>query len=178
MAQPNRGRRPRGRNNNQNRQRFINKNQAFDSSGPQGRVRGNAQQIYEKYQALARDAQAANEHTLAEAHFQHAEHYLRLYSDMLEQIEAQRAEKAKRDEERMTGRNDSANDGASDSANDTANDGMNDNPEEVRSKPRNTKSSAVDVPPEADVVAEPDLSAAPQPDLITPIEKVVEETAA
>ena len=58
MAQPNRGRRPRGRNNNQNRQKFINKNQAFDSSGPSGRVRGNAQQIYEKYQALARDAQA------------------------------------------------------------------------------------------------------------------------
>ncbi len=101
MAQQNRGRRPRGRHNNQNRPKFINKNQAFDSSGPQGRVRGNAQQIYEKYQALARDAQAANEHTLAEAHFQHAEHYLRLYNDMLEQIEAQRAEKVKRDEERM-----------------------------------------------------------------------------
>lgn len=100
MAQPNRGRRPRGRNNNQNRQKFINKNQAFDSSGPSGRVRGNAQQIYEKYQALARDAQAANEHTLAEAHFQHAEHYLRLYNEMMLQIEAQRAEKAKRDEER------------------------------------------------------------------------------
>lgn len=107
MAQQNRGRRPRGRNN-QNRQKFINKNQAFDSWGPQGRVRGNAQQIYEKYQALARDAQAANEHTLAEAHFQHAEHYLRLYSEMLEQIEVQRAEKAKRDEERAAERGDRA----------------------------------------------------------------------
>ncbi|MGB0718011.1 MAG: DUF4167 domain-containing protein [Alphaproteobacteria bacterium] len=104
MAQQNRSRRPRGRNNNQNRQKFINKNQAFDSSGPQGRVRGNAQQVYEKYQALARDAQAANEHTLAEAHFQHAEHYLRLYNEMLEQIEVQRAEKAKRDEERAVER--------------------------------------------------------------------------
>ena len=104
MAQQNRGRRSRGRSNNQNRQRFINKNQAFDSSGPQGRVRGNAQQIYEKYQALARDAQAANEPTLAEAHFQHAEHYLRLYNHMLEQIEVQRAEKAKRDEERLAER--------------------------------------------------------------------------
>ena len=100
MAQPNRGRRPRGRNNNQNRQKFVNKNQAFDSSGPSGRVRGNAQQIAEKYQALARDAQAANETTLAEAHFQHAEHYLRLHNEMMVQIEAQRAEKAKRDEER------------------------------------------------------------------------------
>ena len=100
MAQPNRGRRPRGRNNNQNRQKFINKNQAFDSSGPSGRVRGNAQQIFEKYQALARDAQAGGEHTLAEAHFQHAEHYLRLYNEMMVQIDAQRAEKAKRDEER------------------------------------------------------------------------------
>ena len=106
MAQPNRGRRPRGRNNNsnQNRQKFVNKNQAFDSSGPQGRVRGNAQQIFEKYQALARDAQAANEHTLAEAHFQHAEHYLRLHNEVMEQIEAQRVEKAKRDEERSSER--------------------------------------------------------------------------
>ena len=120
MAQQNRGRRPRGRNNNQNRQKFVNKNQAFDSSGPQGRVRGNAQQIYEKYQALARDAQAANEHTLAEAHFQHAEHYLRLYNDMLEQIEAQRAEKTKRDEERAAERAQkvtSVENGAGDSAN-------------------------------------------------------------
>jgi len=115
MAQQNRSRRPRGRNNNQNRQKFINKNQAFDSSGPQGRVRGNAQQIYEKYQALARDAQAANEHTLAEAHFQHAEHYLRLYNEMLEQIEVQRAEKAKRDEERAAERGQRSKDGEGDS---------------------------------------------------------------
>ena len=103
MVQQNRGRRPRGRTN-QNRQKFVNKNQALDSSGPQGRVRGNAQQIYEKYQALARDAQAANEHTLAEAHLQHAEHYLRLYNEMLEQIEVQRAERTKRDEDRVVER--------------------------------------------------------------------------
>ena len=115
MAQQNRGRRPRGRNN-QNRQKFINKNQAFDSSGPQGRVRGNAQQIYEKYQTLARDAQAANEHTLAEAHFQHAEHYLRLYSEMLEQIEIQRAEKIKRDEDRATERGQRQGNGGVDDA--------------------------------------------------------------
>ena len=155
MAQQNRGRRPRGRNNNQNRQKFINKNQAFDSSGPQGRVRGNAQQIYEKYQALARDAQAANEHTLAEAHFQHAEHYLRLYNDMLEQIEAQRAEKAKRDEERMAERN-ANNEVVAEAA-----------PEQVE-----------DVAQETDPADEPDLADAPQPDLISPVEEVIEEAAA
>ncbi len=139
MAQQNRGRRPRGRNN-QNRQKFINKNQAFDSSGPQGRVRGNAQQIYEKYQALARDAQAANEHTLAEAHFQHAEHYLRLYNDMLEQIEVQRAEKAKRDEDRAAERG------------------------ERTPKQETSDSDEADQPAVADDEA-PDLAEAPQPGL-------------
>ena len=155
MAQQNRGRRPRGRNNNQNRQKFINKNQAFDSSGPQGRVRGNAQQIYEKYQALARDAQAANEHTLAEAHFQHAEHYLRLYNDMLEQIEAQGAEKAKRDEERAAEREQR---GEADTPAENAKD---ETAVEVVEEPAPLEAKA-----EAEAEAADDLADAPQPSLI------------
>ena len=161
MAQQNRGRRPRGRGNNQNRQKFINKNQAFDSSGPQGRVRGNAQQIYEKYQALARDAQAANEHTLAEAHFQHAEHYLRLYNEMLEQIEAQRAEKAKRDEERAAERGERA-------------------PKAEASAEADTPAPAADEAP--DLAEAPDLGEAPQPGLepaeaAEPTEEMQEQAA-
>jgi hypothetical protein len=42
------------------------------------RVRGNAWQVYEKYQSLARDAQGAGDRVLAESLLQHAEHYYRV----------------------------------------------------------------------------------------------------
>jgi hypothetical protein len=41
-------------------------------------VRGNAHQIFEKYQVLAREAAAAGDRIAAESYYQHAEHYLRL----------------------------------------------------------------------------------------------------
>jgi len=56
-----------------------NANRAFDSNGPEGiKVRGNAQHVFEKYQQLARDANAAGDRVLAENYLQHAEHYFRL----------------------------------------------------------------------------------------------------
>lgn len=55
--------------------------QTFDSNGPEGRVRGNAHQIYEKYLALARDATSAGDRILAEGFYQFAEHYYRVVSD-------------------------------------------------------------------------------------------------
>ncbi len=55
-----------------------NINRAFDSNGPDNiKVRGNAQHVYEKYQALARDATLGGDRVLAENHLQHAEHYFR-----------------------------------------------------------------------------------------------------
>ncbi len=54
------------------------RNQTFDSSGPEVRVRGNAHQIFEKYQVLAREASVAGDRIAAESYYQHAEHYLRL----------------------------------------------------------------------------------------------------
>jgi len=54
------------------------KNQTFDSNGPEVRVRGNANQVLEKYLALARDAQSAGDRIAAENYFQHAEHYFRI----------------------------------------------------------------------------------------------------
>jgi hypothetical protein len=42
------------------------------------RVRGNANQLLEKYLALARDAQAAGDRIAAENYSQHAEHYFRI----------------------------------------------------------------------------------------------------
>src|SRR5215213_1861958 len=56
-----------------------NANRAFDSNGPEGvKVRGAAQGVYEKYQQLARDANAAGDRVLGENYLQHAEHYFRL----------------------------------------------------------------------------------------------------
>jgi len=74
MKQGSNSRRSRGRGNGKRPQ----KNHNFDSSGPEGRVRGNAQQVYEKYVGLARDAQLAGDRIATENYFQHAEHYLRV----------------------------------------------------------------------------------------------------
>jgi hypothetical protein len=41
-------------------------------------VRGNAWQVYEKYQALARDATSGGDRVSAENYLQHAEHYFRI----------------------------------------------------------------------------------------------------
>jgi len=56
----------------------LNRNHVFDSSGPEMRVRGTAQQLYEKYQQLARDASGGGDRVLGEAYYQHAEHYFRI----------------------------------------------------------------------------------------------------
>ena len=50
----------------------------FDSNGPDGRIRGTAQQVMERYLALARDATSQDDRVTAENCYQHAEHYLRL----------------------------------------------------------------------------------------------------
>ena len=61
-----------------NPNRPPNRNQIFDSSGPDVRVRGNAHQVFDKYQALAREAAASGDRIMAEAYWQYADHYFRL----------------------------------------------------------------------------------------------------
>ncbi len=78
----NTGRRPRGRPNR--RQHGSNGGQRsgnFDSNGPEGRIRGSAAQVYEKYMNFARDATSGGDRVAAEAYFQHAEHYFRIIND-------------------------------------------------------------------------------------------------
>ena len=53
-------------------------NRSYDSNGPDVRVRGTASQVYDKYQALARDAMSAGDRVTAENYLQHAEHYYRI----------------------------------------------------------------------------------------------------
>jgi hypothetical protein len=67
----------RGRNH-QRRRQGVNPNRALDSNGPDVRIRGTAQQIYDKYLALARDATSSGDRVKAENYLQHAEHYFRV----------------------------------------------------------------------------------------------------
>ncbi len=61
-----------------NPNRPPNRNQIFDSSGPDVRVRGNAHQVFDKYQALAREAASSGDRIAAEAYWQYADHYFRM----------------------------------------------------------------------------------------------------
>jgi hypothetical protein len=95
-----------------NRNRSVGNivNRVFDSSGPEGKVRGTPQQIIEKYNQLARDAQLGNDRVAFENFQQHAEHYTRMLA------EAQREQDARRDQEqqhrdRQQGRPDDGYDG-------------------------------------------------------------------
>jgi hypothetical protein len=53
-------------------------NRAYDSNGPNVKIRGTARHIAEKYMQLARDAHCGADPVAAENYLQHAEHYLRL----------------------------------------------------------------------------------------------------
>ena len=79
MRQGPSNRRARGRGNSGGRRTSLpNRNQTFDSNGPDVRIRGTAFQVNEKYQALARDASASGDRIMAENYLQHAEHYHRI----------------------------------------------------------------------------------------------------
>ncbi|MGK7866268.1 DUF4167 domain-containing protein [Falsiroseomonas sp. E2-1-a20] len=60
----------------------MNRNHIFDSNGPDMRLRGTAQQLFEKYLQLGRDATGASDRVMAESYFQHAEHYFRILNAM------------------------------------------------------------------------------------------------
>ena len=82
------------RNKNRNNGRRPNPgnviNRVFDSSGPEGKVRGTPQQIIDKYQSLAHDSQLSGDRVSAENFQQHSEHYARLLLEAQKEI----AEKA------------------------------------------------------------------------------------
>ena len=53
-------------------------NSSMESNGPEVKIRGNATQLCEKYQSLARDAVTSGDRISAESYLQHAEHYHRV----------------------------------------------------------------------------------------------------
>src|SRR5216684_3403995 len=67
-----------GPQHNNNRPRLPNRIQTFDSNGPSVKIRGNAYQVFERYVAMAREAQASGDRVAAENFYQHAEHYFRI----------------------------------------------------------------------------------------------------
>jgi hypothetical protein len=73
-----RSRGPYNGNRPHQQQRTPQRNQTFDSHGPDVRIRGSAHQIFERYVALAREAATAGDRVAAEDLYQHAEHYFRV----------------------------------------------------------------------------------------------------
>ena len=76
MRQGPNNKRMRGRGNG--RKGGNSRNHSFESNGPEVKVRGNAQQVVEKYLTLARDASSTGDRINAESYFQFAEHYYRV----------------------------------------------------------------------------------------------------
>ena len=90
----------------QNRNRSVGNvvNRVFDSSGPEGKVRGTPQQIIEKYNQLARDAQLSNDRVAAENFQQHAEHYQRMLGQAMKEQDARREQLDRENRERQAER--------------------------------------------------------------------------
>lgn len=93
-------------NNNRNRHSGNNLNRVFDSSGPEGKVRGTPQQIIEKYSQLARDATLGNDRVAAENFQQHSEHYTRVNAEAQKETEAKREAHEREQRERQQARAD------------------------------------------------------------------------
>ena len=93
MRQPQNAKRGRGRGrrgNNGGQPHVPNRNTSYESNGPDVKLRGNAQQLYEKYMALAHDASSSGERISAEAYSQFADHYFRLHQAAVGAAEARR----------------------------------------------------------------------------------------
>jgi hypothetical protein len=97
----------RSRNKNNNRRQNPGNviNRVFDSSGPEGRVRGTPQQIIDKYQSLASDAMLAGDRIAHENFLQHSEHYSRLLVVAQKELDAKREQQQKQHENRSNNNN-------------------------------------------------------------------------
>ena len=144
------------RNNNNNNNRSVANvmNRVFDSSGPEGKVRGTPQQIIEKYQQLTRDSQLSGDRVAAENFQQHAEHYMRLQAEAQREIDARREQQDRENREKQVQRDQERND----------------RPERIERQDRNERSEQQTervehkTPPLPSALDVTDLADAPQPD--------------
>ena len=94
--------RNKNRNNRPSGGNIINR--VFDSSGPDGKVRGTPQQVMEKYNQLHRDAVLGGDRVDAENFAQHAEHYTRLLAEAQREVDAKREEQEEQNRQRQAER--------------------------------------------------------------------------
>ena len=86
------------RNNNRGnalKTQGFNKNTVWDSSSINGKLRGTAAQLYERYLSLEKDMLLQNDRVLAQVCAQYADHYLRLHNISIAAEQAIRAEAQK-----------------------------------------------------------------------------------
>lgn len=134
-------------------------NRVFDSSGPEGKVRGTPAQIIDKYNQLARDAHLSGDRVAVENFQQHSEHYLRILAEAQREIDARREEQDRQnrerqaDQERLNRERQADRDRSSRSENE---------PNQQQQQPQQQPQAHVD-PASA---PQPDPASAPQPDVV------------
>lgn len=89
------------------------RNPNYDGGGNNNnnRMRGNAQQLMDKYLLMARDATSAGDRVLAENYFQHADHYYRVVNARLEQQQGQGGRRHQNDDRNGHNQNHGHNNG-------------------------------------------------------------------
>ncbi len=78
------------------RPQVIFRNTALESTGPCGKLRGTALQLWEKYTSVAKDALIQNDDVLAETCFQYADHYMHIQNQAIANEQALHAERQAR----------------------------------------------------------------------------------
>ena len=137
---------------NKNRNRSVGNiiNRVFDSSGPEGKVRGTPQQIIDKYNQLARDSQLSNDRVATENFQQHSEHYVRLLAEAQREMDARREQQDRENKERHADRErerqsrPSSDNGASDAVQNTLINDDNNSSEGVSSRRDSEPSGEID----------------------------------
>lgn len=88
----------------------------YESNGPDVKIRGTAMHVAEKYQQLARDAQASGDRVMSENYNQHAEHYLRIVAAAQPQQQPAEQRHARADADEAGGQTPANGTGASNGA--------------------------------------------------------------
>lgn len=143
-AKRGRGRGRRGNGNNNHHNHVPNRNTSYESNGPDVKLRGNAQQLHEKYMGLAHDAASAGERISAEAYTQFADHYFRLHQAAVGFAETKRQQ----DQAAAVAASDQAFDGATSGA-------ASDETSSATSDAADTADAKADAPTDAKADAKP-----------------------
>lgn len=170
MAQNNRrgrsGRRRSGGNQGNNPNRSI------DSQGPEVKIRGNAQQVYDKYTALARDAFSNGDRIRAESLQQHAEHYYRT----LQAMKPPESKDQGRQDGQQNGQDQSGQSGGSNGQDDQNGQANAETPGDIERKPRRERKRREERA-EPQVTEQADPAKAEEPSDRAAVEKEGHETS-